>query len=114
MEAVLSKLNENANWLVQVCAPRIKKNKKAVYSISAAVTVTLLAKYIHRRLTVPPKALRGLPCITYVDLLKAIWRGDTVYDQRRRLVLPLLDKANGIFVVSSEDRLLYYLSRKMA
>ncbi|CAO3625785.1 unnamed protein product [Mucor hiemalis] len=98
METVINKLNQNANWLFEACAPRIKKNRKTVYSISVAVTLTLLAKYIHRKLTVPPKALRGLPRITYIELLKGIWRGESIYDQRRRVALPLLDKANGIFL----------------
>ncbi len=98
MESIVDKMN--TKWVTEVCIPHIKKNKKTVWSISAAITVTVLVKYIHRKLTVPPKRLRGLPCITYIDLLKSIWRGDTVYDQKRKLALPLLDKADGVFLVS--------------
>lgn len=93
----LKYLNETC---VNVCLPRLKNNKKTVISISAAVAVSLLAGHVYRLLTVPPKQFRGLPCITYIDLIKSILRGDRIYDQRRKLALPLLDKANGVFVVS--------------
>lgn len=100
----MSFISENLKYLDQqftnICLPRLKSNKKTVVSISAAVTVSLLANYVYRLLTVPPKQFKGLPCITYVDILKSIFRGDRIYDQKKRLVLPLLDKANGVFVVS--------------
>lgn len=98
MESITERVN--TKWLTEVCLPQLKKNKKTVWSISTAVALTVVVKYIHRKLTVPPKELRGLPHITYLDLLKSIWRGDTVYDQKRNLVLPLLDKADGVYVVS--------------
>ena len=98
----MSFIAENLKYLDQqftdVCLPRLKSNKKTVISISAAVTVSLLANYVYRLLTVPPKQFSGLPCITYVDILKSIFRGDRIYDQKKCLVLPLLDKANGVFV----------------
>lgn len=98
-------VTENIKYLeekfVNVCLPRIKSNKKTVVSISAAVTVSLLGRYVYRLLTVPPKQFKGLPCITYIDLIKSILRGDRIYDQRKQLALPLLDKANGVFVVST-------------
>ncbi|KAL7314552.1 hypothetical protein PS15m_006108 [Mucor circinelloides] len=94
----LKYLNETC---VNVCLPRLKNNKKTVISISAAVAVSLLAGHVYRLLTVPPKQFRGLPCITYIDLIKSILRGDRIYDQRRKLALPLLDKANGVFVEPS-------------
>lgn len=93
----LKYLNETC---VNVCLPRLKNNKKTVISISAAVAVSLLAGQVYRLLTVPPKQFKRLPCITYIDLIKSILRGDRIYDQRRKLALPLLDKANGVFVVS--------------
>ncbi|KAL9559225.1 hypothetical protein MBANPS3_000542 [Mucor bainieri] len=101
MDFVTEKLKYLDKTFANVWLPRIKNNKKTVVSISAAVTISLLARYVYRLLTVPPKQLRGLPCITYIDLLKSIYRGDRIYDQRKKLALPLLDRANGVFVEPS-------------
>lgn len=79
--------------------PYLQKNKKTVWSISAAVTATFLVRYVYRKLTVPPKKLRAFPCVTYIDLIKTIMRGDMAYEEKRKLVLPLLNKANGLYLV---------------
>jgi hypothetical protein len=84
---------------IQVYLPRLKRDKTIIYSISVAVTLISFGRYIYRKMTVPPKKYRAFPCVTYVDLLKSIFRGDTVYEQKRKLVLPLLEEANGIYVV---------------
>ncbi|GAN04773.1 cytochrome P450 [Mucor ambiguus] len=101
----MSFVTENLKYLdekfVKVCLPCIKDNKKTVVSISAAVTVSLLAGYVYRLLTIPPKQFNGLPCITYIDLVKSILCGDLIYAQRKKLALPLLDKAKGVFVEPS-------------
>jgi hypothetical protein len=80
--------------------PYLEKNKKTVCSISAAITVAALARYFYRKLTVPPKNLRNLPRITYVDLLKSIMDGEGIYERKKRLIIPLLDKAEGLYLVS--------------
>lgn len=105
-------ITENLKYLdetfASVCLPRIKDNKKTIVSISAAVTMSLLARHVYRVLTVPPKQFDGLPCITYIELVKSILRGERIYDQRKQLALPLLDKANGVFVVSIFIELLMF------
>lgn len=77
----------------------IEKNKKAAISIGAAVTLTLLVEYAYKKLTVPPKKYKGIPCLTYVDLIKDAFNGETVYSQKKKLVLPLLKKGNGVYMV---------------
>lgn len=77
----------------------IEKNKKAVVSIGAAVALTLLVEYVYKKLTVPPKKYRAYPCITYIDLIKAAFKGETVYEQKKRIILPILNKANGVYMV---------------
>ncbi|CEP14750.1 hypothetical protein [Parasitella parasitica] len=95
MNFIADNLKYLDNQFSNIYLPRLKNNKKTVVSISAAVTVSLLARYVYRLLTVPPKQFEGLPCITYIDLLKSIFRGDRIYDQKKRLALPLLNKSNG-------------------
>ncbi|KAI9255830.1 cytochrome P450 [Helicostylum pulchrum] len=85
----------------EVYIPYLENNKKTVCSITAAISVTTLACYFYRKLTVPSKNLRNLPRITYIDLLKSIMKGEGIYERKKRLIIPLLDKAEGLYLEPS-------------
>jgi pyrroline-5-carboxylate reductase len=89
--------------LQNVYSNHIETNKKAVVSIGAAVTLSLFANYVYKKLTVPPKKYSAFPCITYVDVVKGVFKGETVYEQKKRIVLPILNEANGVYLVKKRQ-----------
>lgn len=92
METILDKIQLNTETYL----PFLQKNKKAVYSISAAVTITALSRYIYTKYVIPPKHLRHLPYVSYYDIIKAaLIKGVTM----EGTVLKLLDEADGLYLV---------------
>ncbi|KAF7728817.1 cytochrome P450-dit2 [Apophysomyces ossiformis] len=74
-------------------------SKPKIISIGVSVALAMLY-WSYRRATAPPKHLRHLPYVGPFDLIKSIIRGDSAYEQRRRVIAPLLDKANGFYTMN--------------
>jgi hypothetical protein len=76
------------------------KKQNIEYIVGAATALVLYRVYTV--IALPPKALQGLP---YVNNFRVIWstlRGDTPWDQLKKLYAPALSKSNerGMYVVS--------------
>ncbi|KAI8980476.1 cytochrome P450 [Pilobolus umbonatus] len=90
--------NAFINQYVSIIETLYKNNKKPVKSITAALAITLVCRYVYRHLTLPPKKLRDFPVVGYMDMIKSQMKGEDMFSMEKRLVLPLLKKYQGFYV----------------
>ncbi|KAI8980475.1 cytochrome P450 [Pilobolus umbonatus] len=102
MDSILTTIKQVDNALLNhylvVLETTLKKHKKSVTSISSAIVIGVVCRYLYRRIFLPPKHLQQFPAITYLDLLKCYFKGDDLSAKDRRIVLPLLNKCQGFYV----------------
>ncbi|KAI8381241.1 cytochrome P450 [Radiomyces spectabilis] len=66
-------------------------------TLGCVTACVLLCRVIYN-INRPPPQLRHLPYISYFDLIKSILMGESVFELRQRKVLPIIDKANGLYL----------------
>ncbi|KAI7893584.1 cytochrome P450 [Mucor mucedo] len=72
--------------------PRLTKKNKII-SISVAVALSLIY-LIREKVLKPPKHLRHIPYISYLDSVKAILTRESAWDRSYRVFLPEIDQKN--------------------
>ncbi|KAI8059891.1 cytochrome P450 [Gongronella butleri] len=65
----------------------------------ACLAVAAWVAYKIRSIVVPPRSIRHLPRITYTRLIASLLRGDSHYEFQRQCITPLLNKADGTYLV---------------
>jgi hypothetical protein len=94
-------VNEKANKLIKLIAPYIKNKKAGVVSLSAAVVLTLLYNTF-QKFNRPARKLNHLPHVTFFSLLNYSIRDKLYETYSRELVMPLITKSNGVYIVSTK------------
>lgn len=79
--------------------PRLTKKNKSI-AISVAVALSIVY-FIKERVMKPPRKLRHIPYISYLDTVRAMFNHESVWNRAYRVYLPIVDSAGnkGIFTV---------------
>jgi hypothetical protein len=69
--------------------------------IGTAIGLTLIYRVFRMLNSGPPKRFKGLPYVTTWDIIKSIVEGNSIQEHYEKYVNPVLDKAHGLYVVST-------------
>ncbi|KAG2228009.1 hypothetical protein INT45_012033 [Circinella minor] len=69
------------------------------YYIIFATAATYYIRRLYRQIYTIPKNLNHIPAISYGDLLKSLGNNEPLLQRTKRLVFPILSKANGIYLI---------------
>lgn len=76
---------------------RHKKNLS--WAAATIIAVSIYRTYI--RISRPPRQLRHIPFLNYFQMMNVLMRREPIYQYSRRLVEPILSKAQGLYTVSN-------------
>ncbi|KAI8139672.1 cytochrome P450 [Fennellomyces sp. T-0311] len=68
------------------------------YYIGITAAVSIVCQQVYYRIFRIPKTLRHIPAISYWRQVRALMRNEPITPRTKRLVYPLLSKANGIYL----------------
>lgn len=86
------------NYLIENARLLIRHRKNLSW---LAVTVTAVFIYrMYKRISQPPRQLRHIPFLNYFQMMNVLMRREPISQYSRRLVEPILSKAEGLYTVS--------------
>ncbi len=74
----------------------LSKTQKRI-SIGAAVLATI-TYFFYKRISTPPKQLKHIPSVNYVQMMKAYFTGEPLNEIVKRIVNPVLN-SKGLYLV---------------
>ncbi|KAI9269153.1 cytochrome P450 [Phascolomyces articulosus] len=80
------------------------------YYIGIAAAVALVVQRIHRSIFQPPKNLKHIPAVPYSEQFLSMSRKECLNERTRRLIFPILSKANGVYLNRSAIKWTVYVA----
>lgn len=77
-----------------------KSDKTKLACIGSAIAVVIMAHF-YRKVALPPKAIRGIPRVSFLSYMKSVLSHEDPIKQLRSLYAPLIAESNGVYVVST-------------